>query len=76
MRSDHANLFITQLEWLKIKRNVIFDVAVNALKITPKLFPDWFLQFLTNNDISQNRYITRHQHTLYVYHTNTDHDAR
>ncbi len=64
-----------QLEWLKIEKKFIFEVAVNVFKIKIKLFPDWFMQFPTNNEIFQNRYTTR-QHNLYVSHTNTDDGAR
>ncbi len=74
-RSDHATPFITQLEWLRIEKKVIFEVAVNVFKIKSKLFPDWFMQFPTNNEILQNSYTTR-QHNLYVSCTNTDHSPR
>ena len=75
-RSDHATPFITQLEWLKIEQKVIFEVAVNVFKIKSKLFPDWFMQLPTNNEILQNRHVTRQHHNLYVSHTNTDHGGR
>ena len=75
-RSDHATPFILQLEWLKIEKKIIFEAAINVYKIKNKLFPDWFMQFPTNNDISHNRYTTRQQHNLYVSHTNTDHGGR
>ncbi len=52
---------------------MIFEVAINVFQIKNKLFPDWFMQFPTNNEILQNRYTTRQQHKLYVSHTNTDH---
>ncbi len=55
---------------------VIKRVAINVFKIKNKLFPDWFMQFPTNNEILQNRCITRQQHNLYVSHTNTDHGGR
>ncbi len=42
-RSDHATPFITQLEWLKIDKKVIFDVAVTVFKVKNKIFPDWFV---------------------------------
>ncbi len=74
-RSDHTTPFITQLEWLKIEKKIIFEVAINVFKIKNKLFNDWFMQFPTNNEILQNRYTTR-QHNLYVSHTNTDHGGR
>ncbi len=57
-RSDHATPFITQLEWFKIEKKVIFEVAVNVFKIKSKPFPDWFMQFSTNNEILQNSYST------------------
>ncbi len=74
-RPDHATPFITQLEWLRIEKKVIFEVAVNVFKMKSKLFPDWFMQFLTNNEILQSSYTTR-QHNLYVSRTNIDHGAR
>ncbi len=75
-RSDHATPFITQLEWLKTEKKIILEVAVNVFKIKTKLFPDWSMQFPTNNEILQNRYTTRQQHNLYVSNTNTDHGGR
>ncbi len=39
-RSDHATPFITQLEWLKIEKKMIFGVTINVFKIKNKLFPD------------------------------------
>ncbi len=70
-------LFITQLEWLKIeKKKVTCEVAVNVFKVKSKLFPDWFMQFPTNNEILQTSYTTRQQYNLYVSRTNTDHGVR
>ncbi len=74
-RSDHATPFITQLEWLKTEKIIIFKVAVYVFKIK-KLIHDWFMQFPTNNAILQNSYTTRQQHNLYVSRTNTDHGSR
>ncbi len=75
-RSDHATPFVTQFEWLKIEKNVIFEVAFNIFKIKSKLFTDWFMQCPTNNDILQNSYTIRRQHNLYIRSTNTDDGAR
>ncbi len=75
-RSDRATPFITQLEWLKIEKKIIFEVAINVIKIKNKLFPDWCMQFPTKREILQNRYTTRQQHNLYVSHTNADHGGR
>ncbi len=51
-------------------------MAVNVFKVKNKLFPDWFVQFPVNNEILQNSYTTRQQHSLHVSHTSTDHGAR
>ncbi len=51
-------------------------VAVSVFKIKSKLFPDWFMQFPTDNEILQKRYTKRQQHNLYVFHSNTDHGGR
>ncbi len=75
-RFDLATPFITQHEWVKIEKKVIFEVAVNIFKTKSKLFPDWFMQFSTINEILQNSYTTRQQHHLSVSHTNTGHGAR
>ncbi len=77
-RSDHATLFITQPEWLKIEKKAIFEVVViyNVFKMKSKLFLDWFMQFPTNNEIWQNKYTTRQHQNLHVSHTNTDYGAR
>ncbi len=75
-RSDHATPFITQLEWVRNEKKVICPLVVNVFKMKSKLFPDWFMQFPTNNEILQNSYTTWQQHNLYVFRINTDHGAR
>ncbi len=70
-RSDHVTPFITQLEWLKIDKKVIFDVAVTVFKVKNKIFPDWFMYLPTSNEHSHSRY-TRQLHNLYVPHTTTE----
>lgn len=74
-RSDHATPFITQLQWLKVKDKVVFDVAVNVFKIINKVFPETFLQLPTVSEALHTRH-TRQEHKLYVPHTNTDSGGR
>ncbi len=54
-RYDHPTPFVTQIEWLKIEKKIIFEVAINVFKIMNKIFPDWFMQFPTSNEILQNK---------------------
>ncbi len=69
-RSDHATPFITQLQWLTVNKQIIFDVAVNVFRVTNKVYPEWFLKLPTVNDTVHNRN-TRQRNKLHVPHTNT-----
>ena len=75
-RCDHATPYITQLEWLKIDRKVIFDVAVHVFKIKNKLFPEWYMHLPTYSEVSRHTYITRTKHNLHVPFTRTDSGGR
>ncbi len=70
-KSDHASRFITQLQWLKVKDKIVFDVAVTVFKVINNMFPGWFLQLPTVSDALRNR-DTRQRNKLNVPHTNTD----
>ncbi len=71
-RSDHATPFIAQLEWLKMDKKIIFDVAVHLYKIKNKMFLDWYMHLPTHNEATRHNYTTRHKHRLQVPLTHTD----
>ncbi len=75
-RCDHATPFITQLEWLKIEKKVVYEVAVHVFKIMNKLFPEWYMHLPTHNEVSRHTYTTRHRHNLHVPLTHTDSGGR
>ena len=75
-RRDHATPFITQMNWLKIEQQVVFDVAVAVYKIYNNMYPEWFLQLPTTTEVTHSRYTTRQHNNLYIPHTNTDYGAR
>ncbi len=39
-RRDHATPFNTQMNWMKIERKVLLDVAVAVLKIPHNMYPE------------------------------------
>lgn len=75
-RRDHATPFITQMNWLKIERKVVFDVAVAVYKIQNNMYPEWFLQLPTITEVTHSMYTTRQHNNLHVPYTNTDCGAR
>ncbi len=59
-RCDHATPFITQLEWLKMDRKVIFDITIHVLKVKVNVFPEWYIRLPTHTNVSRQRYTTRY----------------
>lgn len=71
---DHVTPIINKLEWMTISQQLTFEVAVTTFKAQNNLYPNWFSQFPTINDISNST--TRQQNDLYVPRTRTDYGAR
>ena len=70
-RSDHATPIIKQLEWLKIDKKLLFDVAITVFKIRNNTLPAWFMRLPTNNEVLHGRF-TRQLNNLHVPRHNTD----
>ncbi len=52
-RRDHVTPFITQMNWLKIERNIFFfAVAVAVYKMQNNTYPEWFLLLRTITDVA------------------------
>ncbi len=68
---DHATPSITQMNWLKIDRKVVFDVAVAVYKIQHNMYPECLFQFPTITEVTHSTHTTRQHNNLHVPHTNT-----
>ena len=71
---DHATPFLNELNWLKIKDKVTYDVCIFVYKICNNLLPDWLFSFPhVRNIISRN---TRQSKDLFIPTTKTEIGAR
>ncbi len=47
-----------QLKWLKMNKNVIFDVAIHVFKVKVNVFPEWYIHPPNHTDVSHHHYTT------------------
>ena len=71
---DHITPAFTQLNWLKMKQKLYYDIAIMVFKVRNNYYPNWFLTLPTVGEISNSR--TRQINNLFVPRTYTECGAR
>ena len=71
---DHVTPLLNDLQWLTVKKKIIYDICVTVFKIRNKMLPDWLFSLPSVEHLNQR--VTRQINDLYVPRTTTDLGSR